>query len=121
MVVPDARLTLVLIAPGLFFQAMPIGSAYAAVQLIFPNQVRGLVSAFFMFISSIWVASASVLSCPACLTTIFSKNERMLGPSVSLSIVLASLSMMVILPLTYRHYRRDYELMDSAVAQDLRV
>jgi hypothetical protein len=45
----------------------------------------------------------------------------MLGPSVSLSIVLASLSMMVILPLTYRHYRRDYELMISAVAEDLRV
>jgi len=120
MVVPDARLTLVLIAPGLFFQAMPIGSAYAAVQLIFPNQVRGLVSAFFMFILNLGGISLGPLL-PGVFNDYLFKNERMLGPSVSLSIVLASLSMMVILPLTYRHYRRDYELMISAVAEDLRV
>ena len=120
MVVPDARLTLVLIAPGLFFQAMPIGSAYAAVQLIFPNQVRGLVSAFFMFILNLGGISLGPLL-PGVFNDYLFKNERMLGPSISLSIVLASLSMMVILPLTYRHYRRDYELMNSVVAEDLRV
>src|SRR6202521_5055844 len=33
--------TLLLAAPALFFLALPIGSSYAAIQLIFPNQARG--------------------------------------------------------------------------------
>jgi hypothetical protein len=32
---------------------MPIGCSYAAVQLIFPNQVRVQVSALFLFILSL--------------------------------------------------------------------
>ena len=50
MLIPNVTLALVLIAIGIFFVAMPIGSAYASVQYIFPNQARGQVSGFVMFI-----------------------------------------------------------------------
>lgn len=114
MLLPNPRASLALMAPGLFFQAMPIGSTYAAIQLIFPNQVRGLVSAFFMFILNLGGISLGPLL-PGMFNDYLFKNESRLGPSVSLTIVLACVSMMVILPLTYRHYRRDYEMMNSAV------
>ncbi len=113
MILPSARLTLLLIAPGLFFQAMPIGSAYAAVQLIFPNQVRGQVSAFFMFILNLGGISLGPLL-PGVFNDYLFRNERMLGPSISLTIVLASLAMLAILPPTCRYYRRDYQRMHAS-------
>jgi MFS family permease len=116
MLLPSARLSIILIAPGLFFQAMPIGSAYASVQMIFPNQVRGQVSALFMFILNLGGITLGPLL-PGVFNDYLFKDERMLGPSVSLSIVLASLCMIVILPLTYRHYRRDYEGMSSIISE----
>ncbi|MGC2331661.1 MAG: MFS transporter [Candidatus Acidiferrales bacterium] len=110
MLFPNPRLSVALMAPGLFFQAMPIGSAYAAVQLIFPNQARGQVSALFMFILNLGGIGLGPLV-PGLLNDYFFRDERMLGTSVSLTVVLASMLMMIILPLTYRYYRRDYKAM----------
>ena len=42
-------ITLALSALGLFFLAWPMGTSFAAVQYIFPNQVRGQVSALLLF------------------------------------------------------------------------
>ena len=112
MIMPDPRLSLALIGPGLFFQAMPIGTVYAAVQLIFPNQIRGQVSALFLFVLNLGGIGLGPLI-PGVLNDHLFKNERMLGPSVSLTIVLASLCMLVVFPATYRHYRRDYRALNS--------
>ena len=38
-----------LLAPAFFFLAMPIGSVYASLQLILPNQVRGQIGALQVF------------------------------------------------------------------------
>jgi MFS family permease len=99
-------------APGLFFQAMPIGTVYAGVQLIFPNQIRGQVSALFMFILNLGGIGLGPLL-PGLLNDHFFHNERMVGPSVTISIVFASIGMLVILPATYRFYRRDYLALNS--------
>src|SRR5262249_5272163 len=48
--VPDVRWTFILMAPGIFFLALPMGTSAAALQRIFPNQVRGQVSALFLFL-----------------------------------------------------------------------
>ena len=40
--------TVALICPALFCLALPMGTAVAALQMIFPNQVRGQVSAFYL-------------------------------------------------------------------------
>ena len=42
-------LQLALLAPAFFFLAMPIGSVYASLQLILPNQVRGQIGALQVF------------------------------------------------------------------------
>jgi MFS family permease len=110
------QISLALMAPGLFFQAMPIGSGYAAIQLIFPNQVRGQVSAFFMFILNLGGISLGPLM-PGVFNDYLFKNERMLGPSVSLTIVLASSIVAVVLPLTYGRYRQNYQAMNPAAAE----
>jgi MFS family permease len=116
MLMPSARASLALMGPGLFFQAMPIGTVYAAVQLIFPNQVRGQVSALFMFILNLGGIGLGPLI-PGVLNNYFFKDERMLGPSVSITIVIASLCMLAIFPWTYRHYRRDYDRMKLIAAE----
>jgi len=112
MLMHDPYVTLALIAPGLFFQAMPIGTVYAGVQLIFPNQIRGQVSALFMFILNLGGIGLGPLL-PGLLNDRFFHNERMVGPSVSISIVFASIGMLLILPATYRFYRRDYIALNS--------
>jgi MFS family permease len=94
-------------------EAMPIGTVYAGVQLIFPNQMRGQVSALFMFILNFGGIGLGPLI-PGVLNDHLFKNERMVGPSVSISIVFASLCMLLIFPLTYGHYRRDYIALNSA-------
>ena len=50
MMVPKPEWTLALLAPALFFDALAMGTAAAALQHIFPNQVRGQVSALYLFI-----------------------------------------------------------------------
>src|SRR5262249_58757628 len=41
--------TITLLIPALFFLAAPVGSSYAALPLIVPNQMRGQVSALLIF------------------------------------------------------------------------
>src|SRR5262249_52423143 len=53
MILSQATWTLVLLVPAFFFLAMPVGSSYAALQLVSPNQLRGQVSALLMFTISI--------------------------------------------------------------------
>ena len=88
MLMPSPLVAILLIAPGLFFQAMPIGRAYASVQLIFPNQVRGQVSALFMFILNLGGIGLGPLV-PGVLNNYLFKDERMVGPSVASTIVFA--------------------------------
>ena len=76
-------------------------------QLIFPNQFRGQVSALFLFILSLGGLSLGPLL-PGLLNDYVFGNEQMLGVSLSLTLVLAGLLMWAIFLLTYRPYREDY-------------
>lgn len=99
--------TTVLLAAGIFFLAMPIGCSYAAVQLIFPNQVRGQVSALFLFILSIGGLSLGPLL-PGLLNDYYFHSEKKIGASMAITIGTASLLMLLIWFLTYRPYRAHY-------------
>ena len=44
--------------PALFFTTLPMGTSAAALQLMFPNQLRGFVSAIFLFILNMGGLSA---------------------------------------------------------------
>ena len=108
--VKHAVWTMLLAAPGLFFLALPIGSSYAAIQLIFPNQVRGQVSALFLLILNMGGLSLGPLL-PGLLNDYVFRNEKMIGPSLAITISAASLLMLIVFRAAYRPYRTDYERM----------
>jgi MFS family permease len=109
MLLPRAGWTLALLAPGVFFLAMPMGTSPAALQHIFPNQVRGQVSSLFLFILNLGGLSIGPLM-PGLLNDTLFHDEKMIGPSIAITIISASLLMLVAFVVTYHFYRVDYRV-----------
>jgi MFS family permease len=105
--------TLFMAAPALFFLALPIGSSYAAIQLIFPNQVRGQVSALFLMILNLGGLSLGPLL-PGLLNDYVFRNEKMIGTSLAITICVASALMLFTVRAVYEPYRIDYERMQAS-------
>jgi MFS family permease len=114
---PSARGTLMLAAPAMFCLGLPIGSAYASVQMIFPNQLRGQVSAFFLFVLNLGGLGLGPLL-PGFFNDHLFHNEKMVGPSLAITLGAASLLQYILFRITYSSYRRDYELMHSVAPAD---
>jgi len=109
--------TMFTLAPALFFLALPIGSSYAAIQLIFPNQVRGQVSALFLLILNLGGLSLGPLL-PGVLNDYVFRNEKMIGPSLAITIGAASALMLVTFRAAFRPYRIDYEWMHTTRSRE---
>ncbi|PWU08523.1 MAG: MFS transporter [Terriglobia bacterium] len=108
--------TFILLAPGVFFLALPMGTAVAALQRIFPNQVRGLVSALFLFFLNLGGQTLGPLG-PGFLNDHLFHNDKMIGPSMALTIGFAAILMQVAFLASYAPYRRDYREMRAAAAR----
>jgi MFS family permease len=106
----DAAWTMFLLAPGIFFLALPMGTSAAALQRIFPNQVRGQVSALLLFFLNLGGLSLGPLL-PALLNDRVFHNEKMLGASLAITIGAASVLMLIAFRATYSAYRTHDELM----------
>lgn len=50
---PDANLAAAMLAPSIFFAALPIAPAIASLQEIVPNELRGQTSAIFLFANNL--------------------------------------------------------------------
>jgi MFS family permease len=109
MLAPRAAWTLALACPAMFFLALPMGTAVAALQLIFPNQLRGQVSALYLFILNLGGLTLGPLL-PGVFNDYLFKNEKMIGPSVAITIAGAALLMLVLFVASLRPYRLQYEL-----------
>jgi MFS family permease len=108
MLVPDAAWTVALLIPAVFFIGLPIGCGYAAVQLIFPNQARGLVSAIIIFaVALIGLGFGSLL--PGLLNDHLFHDELRIGASISITVVLATVIGVGAVLATLAPYRRDYQ------------
>lgn len=108
MSVQQPAWTLPVLMPALFFLAMPVGSSYAALQLIFPNQLRGQVSALLIFTINVgglimgpWLVGM--------LNDLLGPN--MVGYSLAITVGLASVVSASLFRSTYRPYRAHYALM----------
>lgn len=110
---PDASWTLILMAPGIFFLALPMGVTAAALQHIFPNQVRGLVSSFFLFVLNLGGLSIGPLL-PGLLNDRLFHNEKMVGPSIAITVGGCAVLMLAAFWWGIKPYRRDYRLMERA-------
>jgi MFS family permease len=102
--------TLVGLLPALFFLAMPVGSSYAALQLIFPNQLRGQVSALLLFTINVggltlgpWFVGL--------LNDLLGANK--VGYSMAITVGLASFASAGLFRVTYGPYRRHYAMMQE--------
>jgi len=102
--------------PAFFALSWSMGPAPAALQVIFPNQVRGLVSALYIFILNIGGLTLGPLL-PGVFNDYLFHDEHMLGASMALWIGMASVSMLVLFRATYQPYRVDYDRMQAASAQ----
>jgi hypothetical protein len=108
MLMPTPWLSLALIGPGFFFLVLPMGTAGAALQAIFPNQVRAQVSALYLFILNLGGLSLGPLM-PGVFTDYLFKDPKMLGASLALTIAIAALLMLGLVGATLRRYRRHYQ------------
>jgi len=109
----DPYWTLALAGPGLFCVALPMGISVAALQRIFPNQVRGQVSAFFLFILNLCGYPLGTML-PGVFNNYFFHDEKMLGPSMSLTISIGAVLMLVLFVLTIRPYKRHFQMMAAS-------
>ena len=100
-----------MLVPALFFLAMPVGSSYAALQLIFPNQMRGQVSAIMIFTINIGGLTMGPFMVGV-LNDIL--GREMVGYSLAITLGLASLVSATLFRSIYKPYRRDYEMLEAA-------
>jgi MFS family permease len=110
MCIQQVAWTLTLLVPALFFLAVPVGSSYAALQLIFPNQLRGQVSALLLFTITV----GGLVLGPWFVGIL---NDRMglnmVGYSLAITVGLASLVSAILFRTTYAPYRKHYQMMHA--------
>ncbi len=111
----DVRWTLAFLSAGVFALALPMGISAAALQRIFPNQVRGVVSALYLFILNIGGLSLGPLL-PGVFNDYLFHNGKMIGYSLSITMGGAAVLMLVTLLAAYRHYRVHYQMMAATTA-----
>jgi MFS family permease len=110
MALPALLLQLAALVPAFFFLAMPIGSSYASLQLILPNQVRGQVGALQVFTLNLFGLILGPFL-PGFFNDYLFKNPLMVGWSLALTVGLASLLSAVLFYATWRPYRTHYAQM----------
>jgi MFS family permease len=111
MLMPNAAWSLALIGPGFFFLVLPMGTAGAALQLIFPNQVRAQVSALYLFILNLGGLTLGPLM-PGVFADYLFKDPKMIGAGLSLTMAVAGVLMLLVISMTREPYRRHYRQMN---------
>jgi MFS family permease len=116
MLLPAASGTVTMLAIGVLFVGLPIGSSYAGVQFIFANRIRGLASAVvILIVNLLGLGLGSLL--PGVFTDYLFADEHRVGDSIALTIALSSLAGLSAVTATLRPYRRHYaEMHPTAVA-----
>jgi MFS family permease len=110
MIAPDASMTVALLVPALFFLSLPVGTSYASLQMIFPNQMRGQISAVFLFAINLFGLTLGPLW-PGLLNDYVFKNGNMVGYSVALTIGVSSAIAAFLYRISYGPYRKHHSLL----------
>ena len=110
LALPSLGAQLALLGPALFFLAMPIGSVYASLQLILPNQVRGQIGALQVFTLNLFGLILGP-ALPGMLNDYVFRDGQMIGRSLALTVGTASVVSALVFLASWRPYRRDYALM----------
>ena len=82
--IPDPRLALVVLAPGLFFVAMPYGCGSAVLPLISPNRMRAQIVAIYLLIANLLGFTLGPTSIGVLTDYVFG-DAAMIGHSLALA------------------------------------
>ena len=108
MAIQTTAWTIPALVPALFFLATPVGSSYAALQLIVPNQLRGQVSAVMIFSINVF----GLILGPYLVGFLTDAlGTQRVGYSLAVIVGLASLISASLFRGMYRPYRTHYKLM----------
>jgi len=107
---PALKFQLVLLVPAFFFLAMPIGSSYASIQLILPNQVRGQIGALQVFTLNLFGLILGPFL-PGFFNDYVFRNPQLVGWSLAITVGAASLLSALLFYATRRPYRKHYAQM----------
>jgi len=110
MLMPALNWQLGFLVPAFFFLAMPIGSSYASLQLIMPNQARGQVGALQVFTLNLFGLILGPFL-PGFFNDYLFHDPKMVGLSVALTVGMASLLSAALFYATWRPYRTHYAQM----------
>ena len=95
-VLGSLTLTTALIFPLIFFSCFGFGAAPAALQLVAPNQMRGQVSALYLFVLNL-VGIGVGPTLTAGITDFFFRDEAAVGASIAITCGFASLAAILLL------------------------
>lgn len=101
---PDPRWSLVLFCPVFFFSSFPFGMAAAALQLMSPNQLRGQISACYLFCVN-FAGIGFGPTATALVTDFVFRDDQRVGWSIALVAGTAAPLALVLLGVGMRHYR----------------
>ncbi len=106
--VPDPIWSLALFCPLLFFSSFPYGLAAAAMQMVTPNQMRGQVSAIYLFaVNLLGIAWGPTIA--ALLTDYLFKDDLKVGYSIAIVAGLSAPVAAVILFTSFKPFREAME------------
>lgn len=101
--------TLALFCPAVMLLSLPMGTALAAVQFIFPNQLRAQVSALVLFFLNLGALTLGPLM-PGLLNDRVFHSEAAIGKSLAITIGVGAVLMLISFGSTLRPYRKHYRL-----------
>ena len=114
MTAPVVGWTVAILVVAVFFIGLPIGGSYAALQYIFPNQVRGVASAIVLFVVNFTGLGLGSLL-PGVLNDHLFQDPLKVGYSIALTVAIASVFGVTVVLLTMKPYRRHYAEMRTVV------
>jgi MFS family permease len=109
--VSNPWITAALLLPAFFFLGFPIGSGFASLQYIFPNQTRGIASAFMLFILNIGGMGLGPFL-PGFFNDYLFRSDQALGKSLVLTFALATVIGATLFRSTYASYRKHHEILE---------
>jgi len=89
MLAPSIGMTMTLLVPAVFCMSLPIGTLFASIQMIYPNEVRGTVSSMAIIVLNLVGLSVGALL-PGLLCDKIFHSELMLGPAIAATVTLAT-------------------------------
>ena len=108
VLVSDSHLAIVLLAPVVFLEAVPFGVAPAALMQVTPSQMRGQVSAVYLFTINLIGLGAGPTSVALVTDHVF-RNDNLVGSSMLVVAVTADILSALILWNSLKSYVRSQE------------